>query len=61
MVKNINLPFVAIGGIKTDNVTEVINRGAKCVAMVTEIVGAPDIGAKIAEIKQKIAIDQKAI
>ncbi|CCO24134.1 thiamine phosphate synthase [Maridesulfovibrio hydrothermalis] len=51
VVKNINLPFVAIGGIKEHNIAEVMNRGAKCVALVTEIVGADDIGAKIRELR----------
>jgi thiamine-phosphate pyrophosphorylase len=47
VVKNISLPFVAIGGIKEHNIAEVRSRGAKCIALVTEIVGADDIGAKI--------------
>lgn len=46
-VENINIPFVAIGGIKEHNIHEVISTGARCVAMVTEIVGAEDIEAKI--------------
>ncbi|MBM4272783.1 MAG: thiamine phosphate synthase [Deltaproteobacteria bacterium] len=47
VVKNINLPFVAIGGIKEHNIAEVSRRGAKCIALVTEIVGAEDIQAKV--------------
>lgn len=47
VVKNISLPFVAIGGIKERNIAEVGGRGAKCIALVTEIVGAGDIGAKV--------------
>lgn len=50
VVKNVQLPFVAIGGIKVSNMTEVLQHGAKCVAMVTEIVGAQDIKGKIKEI-----------
>lgn len=56
VVSHITIPFVAIGGIKADNVTEVVKHGAKCVALVTEIVSAPNISVKIAEIQQKIAI-----
>ncbi len=56
VVKNIDLPFVAIGGIKEDNVKEIIKRGAKCVAMVTEIVGAVNIGSKINSIKKQMSI-----
>lgn len=47
----LSVPFVAIGGIKAHNVAEVIGHGARCVCMVTEIVGADDIGAKIKEIR----------
>ena len=41
------LPFVAIGGIKKHNLAEVLRHGARCVAMVTEIVGAEDIAATV--------------
>lgn len=51
VVKNINIPFVAIGGIKEHNIAEVSRRGAKCIAMVTEIVGANDIEAKIRSVR----------
>lgn len=54
VVKNIPLDFVAIGGIKEHNVGEVVKRGAKCVAMVTEIVGSQDIKEKISSIKKII-------
>jgi thiamine-phosphate pyrophosphorylase len=47
VVKNINLPFVAIGGIKEYNIAEVSRRGARCIALVTEIVGAENIQAKV--------------
>ncbi len=49
-VKNVSIPFVAIGGIKTHNVEEVRRHGARCISIVTEIVGAPDIRMKIMEI-----------
>lgn len=51
VVKNIDLPFVAIGGIKEHNISDVTVRGAKCVALVTEIVGAENIGATISDIR----------
>ena len=50
-VKFVSIPFVAIGGIKTHNVGEVRRHGARCISIVTEIVGAPDIGKKIMEIR----------
>jgi thiamine-phosphate pyrophosphorylase len=39
----INIPFVAIGGIKLDNVDQVLKVGAKRICMISEIVGAEDI------------------
>lgn len=52
VVKNIPLPFVAIGGIKEHNLREVAQRGAKCIAMVTEIVGSQDIRNKIKSLRE---------
>lgn len=60
VVKNLDLPFVAIGGIKETNVAEVIERGARCVAMVTEIVAAENIKEKIKAIRQRIITAAKA-
>ncbi|MGI6648355.1 MAG: thiamine phosphate synthase [Bacillota bacterium] len=51
VVKHIPLPFVAIGGIKEHNIAEVARRGAICIALVTEIVGATDIEAKIRNLR----------
>jgi thiamine-phosphate pyrophosphorylase len=49
------VPCVAIGGIKEHNIGQVIQHGAKCVCMVSELVGAPDIAAKVGAIRRKIA------
>lgn len=54
IVKNIRLPFVAIGGIKEHTIAEVYRRGAGCIALVTEIVGAPDIHAKVRALRAAI-------
>jgi thiamine-phosphate pyrophosphorylase len=54
IVANHTIPYVAIGGIKETNVAEVARHGADCMALVTEIVGASDIGAKIGALRQKI-------
>lgn len=51
VANNIKLPFVAIGGIKESNILEVRSKGAKCVAMITEIVGAENILQKITRIR----------
>ncbi|BBD08196.1 thiamine phosphate synthase [Desulfovibrio ferrophilus] len=50
VAKNIDLPFVAIGGIKVHNIAQVTSHGAKCVALVTEIVEAEDIAGRIEEL-----------
>ena len=47
VVKNIPLPFVAIGGIKEHNIGLVRKHGARLVAVVTEITGADDVAAKV--------------
>ena len=54
VVDSMTIPFVAIGGIKLTNIDQVVARGAKTVCLVTEIVGAPDIGARIRELQEKI-------
>lgn len=51
VVGNLDIPFVAIGGIKEHNIADVLSRGARCVALVTEIVGADDIGATIRQLR----------
>jgi len=50
--QNINLPFVAIGGIKESNIAEVIKSGARCVSSVTVITEASDIRQKIKNIQK---------
>lgn len=54
VVKNVLIPFVAIGGIKEHNIGEIVSRGARCIAMVTEIVGAKNIREKIISIREKL-------
>ena len=54
VVNNISLPFVAIGGIKESNVAEVVQSGAQCISMVTEITKAQDIGKKISDLRKII-------
>ena len=55
VVSHHRIPFVAIGGIKENNVAEVIKHGATCICLVTEIVGAPDIAAQIQAIREQIS------
>jgi len=54
VAKNIEIPFVAIGGIKESNVGLVRQHGAECVCLVTEIVGADSIQQKIDSLRKKM-------
>ena len=54
-VAHARLPIVAIGGIKQHNIGEVARHGARCFALVTEIVGAPDIAERLRELNHIIA------
>jgi thiamine-phosphate pyrophosphorylase len=53
VVKNTDIPFVAIGGIKEANIDSVLRKGARTVALVTEIVGAENVGNKIRKLRSK--------
>ena len=50
--RNIDMPFVAIGGIKRHNIAEVARHGARCCSLVSELVGAPDIRARVEEVRK---------
>lgn len=52
VVSNVPLPFVAIGGIKAHNVDVIARHGARCCALVSELVGAKDIQAKVVEVRR---------
>jgi thiamine-phosphate pyrophosphorylase len=48
---NLDIPFVAIGGIKRHNLADVVSKGAKTVCLVTEIISAKDICKRMQEIR----------
>jgi thiamine-phosphate pyrophosphorylase len=48
------VPIVAIGGIRLENVTEVLHAGADVVAVVSAVVGADDIEGTLQSFKAKI-------
>lgn len=48
---NLDIPFVVIGGIKEQNLPEVVKRGARTIALITEIVGSSDIKGQIKRIQ----------
>ncbi|MFV0421755.1 thiamine phosphate synthase [Oleidesulfovibrio sp.] len=55
VVGNHSIPFVAIGGIKAGNIKEVASHGARCCALVSEIVGADDIADMLRGLRSVIA------
>ncbi|MBQ9406120.1 MAG: thiamine phosphate synthase [Desulfovibrio sp.] len=52
VVGNLDIPFVAIGGIKRHNIGTVARHGARCCALVSEFVAAPDIGVRVEEVRR---------
>ena len=53
--ESVSLPVVAIGGIREDNVKEVLRAGATCVAVISAAVSADDIEASVRRLKQKVS------
>ena len=58
VVANIKLPFVAIGGIKRSNIGELARHGCKSCALISELVSAPDIVERVAEVRQAMHAGQ---
>lgn len=54
VVDEINIPFVAIGGIKLHNVDQVLEAGATRICAVSEIVGAEDVAETCRQFLSKI-------
>jgi thiamine-phosphate pyrophosphorylase len=52
--QKVSLPVIAIGGINQDNVREVIVAGADGVAVISGVVGSPDITCAARELKNLI-------
>jgi len=44
--RSLGVPLVAIGGITIDNAPGLISAGADCVAVITDLFGAPDIAER---------------
>lgn len=53
-VKNLDLPFVAIGGIKAHNIDAIIAKGAQRVCLVSEIIGADSISDMVRNLQKKL-------
>lgn len=52
VINNLDIPFTAIGGIKSNNLNIIKKHGAKRVCLVSEIVGANNISDKVKELYQ---------
>jgi len=50
----LGIPFTVMGGINQDNIKDVLEKGAKRIAMVTGITRATDIAAKVCELREII-------
>jgi len=47
----IEVPFTVMGGIKARHIPELVKAGVKHIAMVTEVTQAPDVAAKVRELR----------
>ena len=59
LVQQLSVPLVAIGGINQKNLPAVLATGVAAVAMITEILGAKDIEARVRELINVIARYEK--
>lgn len=59
VVREISLPFVAIGGIKKHNLSTVLSHGATCAALVTEIVQTSDIAGVVKDLRSIFSDSEK--
>ncbi|MEW6517530.1 MAG: thiamine phosphate synthase [candidate division FCPU426 bacterium] len=50
----VKIPFTVMGGIHADNLEAVVRLGCRRVAMVTEITQAPDVAARVRELRRVI-------
>ena len=56
VASKVDLPVVAIGGITIENARQVMETGASSVAVISEILLAPDIRGKVSEISALISM-----
>lgn len=59
VASEINIPFVAIGGIKLHNVDQVIAAGAERICVVSEIVGSHDVAGTCRKFVEKLEAAQE--
>ena len=52
----VKIPIVAIGGIKEHNVSQVWQAGADSAAIISDILGADEIAAKVSEFYRSLPL-----
>ncbi len=52
--RQVKIPLVAIGGLNKDNAAVVIKAGADCLAVISAVVGAPNVRLAAEELKREI-------
>jgi thiamine-phosphate pyrophosphorylase len=55
---HVGLPIVAIGGIKREDVAEIIRNGANSVAIISAIIGAEDVEGAAREIRNIVDLER---
>ncbi|WP_172844437.1 thiamine phosphate synthase [Tumebacillus algifaecis] len=58
--RHVSLPIVAIGGIKAEDVAEIIRNGANGVAVVSAVIGSDDVQAAAQNIRQIVDLERGA-
>ena len=61
VVKQIDIPFVAIGGVKESNIQKVIDHGAKTICLVSEIVSSANIVEKVNSLQSIIKLSNSNV
>ena len=51
---HLRIPFTCMGGIKPDNVDQVLAQGAQIIAVVTAVTAAPDVTAAATDLRNRI-------
>jgi len=54
IIKKINKPLIAIGGINKENIGSVLEQGVKSVAVISSVVGADDVKEAASQLVNKI-------
>lgn len=54
IIPNIKVPFSTMGGINLDNITQVLEAGARRVALITGVTSAPDVAERVRALRRII-------